>query len=95
MKPGYKTTEFWVTVLLMLATLAGGLSGLFDGTVATIATAAEAGLYAIARAITKKGATSEDLRAQVLEVLAASAATGGNRVPKHPGKTDVQPRAGA
>jgi hypothetical protein len=49
MKPGYKTTEFWLTVATDLAalgsTLAGALPPRWAGLVATVST----GLYALAR----------------------------------------------
>jgi len=54
-KPGYKTTEFAVTVLTALAALIAALSGHLGPRYAAIAAAVSTGLYAVSRGITKTG----------------------------------------
>jgi len=53
-KPGYKTTEFWLTVIVVLGTtldsLAGSLPNKYGALVAVVAS----GLYAIGRGIAKR-----------------------------------------
>lgn len=57
MKPGWQTTEFWVTVATdvgaVTAALAGGLPAQWAATVAAVSTTA----YAIARGLAKNGST--------------------------------------
>lgn len=54
-KPGYKTTEFWLTVLTNLIALVGALKGVIPDQTATIVVAAINGVYGVVRAITKQG----------------------------------------
>lgn len=53
MKPGYKTTEFWVTSLATAGALIGSLSGLLPGNAGVIGAAIAAGCYAISRGLVK------------------------------------------
>ena len=59
-KPGLRTTEFWLTILVnvgaLLAALAGGLSPRW----AAIASAASTGAYALARGWSKSGLKPEE-----------------------------------
>jgi hypothetical protein len=52
-KPGFKTTEFWVTVLTSAAALVAALSGNLAPRYAAIAAAVSTGLYAIGRGLAK------------------------------------------
>ena len=54
-KPGYLTTEFWVTTLTSLAALIAALTSNLNPRYAAIGAAISEGLYAISRAITKHG----------------------------------------
>lgn len=55
MKPGYKTTEFWVTLLTTGGTLLGAIAGALPGTSSVIVVSISSGLYAIARSLAKTG----------------------------------------
>jgi len=57
-KPGYKTTEFWVVILAALAAGLEGLTGILPAQTATIVAAIVAGLYAVSRGLTKSGSSS-------------------------------------
>jgi hypothetical protein len=52
-KPGYKTTEFWVTAIVSAAGLIAALSGHLAPRYAALAAAASSGLYAVARGLAK------------------------------------------
>jgi len=65
-KPGWQTTEFWVTALLLASVALGWIGGKLDGDKAAIASAIAAGLYATSRGLAKKGA-ARDPRAELLE----------------------------
>jgi hypothetical protein len=52
-KPGYKTTEFWVTSLASLAALIAALSGHLSPKYAALTAAVSQGLYALSRGLTK------------------------------------------
>jgi hypothetical protein len=52
-KPGYKTTEFWVTAITSAAALVAALSGNLSPRFAAIAAAVSSGLYAVARGLAK------------------------------------------
>jgi hypothetical protein len=52
-KPGYKTTEFAVTVLTSLAALVAALAGQLSPRYAAIASAVSVGLYAVSRGLAK------------------------------------------
>lgn len=56
MKPGYKTTEFWVTTLTSLAALVAALTSNLNPRYAAIGAAVSSGLYAVSRGLTKNGA---------------------------------------
>lgn len=53
-KPGYKTTEFWLTVLTNLLTITQALQGVIPVEKAAIIVAAINGVYGVVRAIAKK-----------------------------------------
>lgn len=57
-KPGWKTSEFWLSALTILGSLFGALQGKIPDTVAEVGAAVVTAGYAIARAITKKGTTT-------------------------------------
>lgn len=52
-KPGWKTTEFWATVLVALSTTISAVAGILPTEYAVVATAVATAAYSIARAITK------------------------------------------
>ena len=54
-KPGYLTTEFWVTLLTSIAALIAALTSNLNPRYAAIGAAISEGLYALSRAITKHG----------------------------------------
>lgn len=54
-KAGYKTTEFLVTVLVGVGSLAASLAGQLQPRYAAIASAVSVAAYAISRSITKNG----------------------------------------
>lgn len=56
MKPGQKTTEFLVTVAVIVGSALDALKGSLPDKYAVIASAIAAAAYAISRAITKQGA---------------------------------------
>ena len=53
LKPGYRTTEFWVTSLTSLAALIAALSGNLSPRYAAIAAAVSSGLYGVSRGLAK------------------------------------------
>ena len=55
MKPGYKTTEFLVSVLTALGALLASLVGELSPKYAALASAISLGAYAISRGLTKAG----------------------------------------
>lgn len=55
LKPGYKTTEFWVVVLTTIATLAGQLDGLVPPPWGVVISGIAAAAYAISRGLAKSG----------------------------------------
>lgn len=57
LKPGYKTSELIVTVLLALGAVAASLAGELQPRYAAIASAISVAAYAIARGLAKNGAT--------------------------------------
>jgi len=54
-KPGYKTTEFLVTVLVAVGSLAASLANELAPRYAAFASAISVAAYAISRSITKNG----------------------------------------
>lgn len=57
LKPGHTTTEFVVTLLVGLGSLAAALAGVLAPRYAAIASAVSAAAYSIARGLAKNGAT--------------------------------------
>ena len=53
-KPGYKTTEFWVTGLSSVGAVLASVAGFLPPQYAAIATAIAGGLYAVSRGLAKK-----------------------------------------
>lgn len=53
MKPGWKTTEFWLVVVHNLIYIVGGLKGVISPKIATIATIALTAVYSILRTTLK------------------------------------------
>ena len=53
MKPGWKTTEFWLTVLSNLAVVVGALEGVIPAEKMAIIIAVINGVYGVVRATTK------------------------------------------
>ncbi len=57
-KPGWKTSEFWITVLsTTIPTLIGAANGMIPPKWATIILAASSAAYGLIRAITKSSAS--------------------------------------
>lgn len=52
-KPGWKTTEFWLTLLTNVSTLVAALKGVVPDQAALIIVASANGIYGIIRAISK------------------------------------------
>ena len=52
-KPGYKTTEFWITTLATLGALGAALQGMLPPKYAALVGAISAGCYAISRGLAK------------------------------------------
>ena len=57
-KPGWKTTEFWVSSLTTAGMLLGTFAGFIPAQYSAIAGALSAGAYAISRGLTKAGAAN-------------------------------------
>lgn len=55
MKAGYKTTEFWVAVSAMVASVIAAIQGYLPAEAAAWAGAVIAGLYAFSRGLAKQG----------------------------------------
>ena len=55
LKPGYKTTEFWVTTLASVAALIAALADKLPPRYAVFASMASQGAYALSRGIAKFG----------------------------------------
>lgn len=60
-KPGWQTTEFWVTVLLNVGVVATALQGSLAPKWGAICSTITVAVYALARALTKTGATAPAL----------------------------------
>lgn len=54
MKPGWKTTEFWVTVLASVGAVAAAAQGVLPDKYAALAVAFSSAAYAISRGLAKK-----------------------------------------
>lgn len=52
-KPGWKTTEFYLTLLTNIVAIVGSLKGVIPQEAATIVVAVANGIYGIIRAVTK------------------------------------------
>jgi hypothetical protein len=57
-KPGWKTSEFYLTVLSNLIAIAGALNGVLDPKTAAIIMAVLNGLYTTLRTVAKTGETT-------------------------------------
>lgn len=57
-KSGYKSSEFWLTIVSNLVTIAGALNGILDAKTAAIVLAVLNGLYTVLRTIAKAGDTA-------------------------------------
>ena len=55
MKTGYKTTEFWVTVLAILASVLVASDDILEPRWSGLAASLASGLYAISRSLAKRG----------------------------------------
>jgi hypothetical protein len=53
--PGYKTTEFWVTLATSVGGLAAAAAGFLPGKAAIVATSVSVSAYAVSRAVAKFG----------------------------------------
>ena len=53
-KPGYKTTEFWLAVIVVLGTTLDSLAGSLPNKYAALVAAVAAGLYSVGRGIAKR-----------------------------------------
>lgn len=62
-KAGWKTSEFWLTVLTNIIAIVGSLGGLIPPQTATVILAVANGVYGIIRAITKSSASSTSVTA--------------------------------
>ena len=55
MKQGYKTTEFWVTLLAIIASVLVASDDLLESRWSGLSAALASGLYAISRSLAKRG----------------------------------------
>jgi hypothetical protein len=55
-KPGVRTTEFWLTIAIDVAAFAAALSNVLPDRYAALAASASTGLYTLSRGIAKGGA---------------------------------------
>jgi hypothetical protein len=56
-KPGYKTTEFWVALLVIVGSFVATLAGNLPDRYAALASSVAGGLYALSRGLAKVGST--------------------------------------
>ena len=95
MKPGIKTTEFWVTLLVVAAGLLEAVNGWLPAGAGVVAAAVAAGLYAASRALVKRSASDETVRRELFNVLGNLAGPGdgaaGLRERSPAGGTDRPP----
>ena len=54
-RPGYRTTEFWITVIVQIAAVCAALADALPARYAAIVSAISAAAYAIARGLSKSG----------------------------------------
>jgi len=92
MKSGWKTTEFWVTLLIVAGAGMGWLAQQTEdgGIVALAAGALSAAAYAISRGLAKKGG-SDEKRDEIIDALLDSNAAllPKHRVRKNPGGSEA------
>ena len=62
MKSGWKTSEFWLTIISNLVTIAGALQGIIDPKTAAIVLAVLNGLYTTLRTVAKAGTPPETVQ---------------------------------
>lgn len=55
LKPGWQTTEFWISAFSTIASIGGALAGIVPGRVGVISGAVASGAYAISRGLAKQG----------------------------------------
>ncbi len=80
-KPGWKTTEFWLTLALNAAAVLSMLSGILPGERGITAIAIANALYAFARTWSKRtGAGDANLRQEILQAVGGNGGglSGGN-----------------
>ena len=53
-KPGFKTTEFWMVILTMIGSVATSVAGIIPAKWAAVASAVAGAAYAISRGMAKK-----------------------------------------
>lgn len=53
MKPGYKTTEFWVSATATIGALFGAIAGVLPGQAGVVGASIAAGCYALSRGLAK------------------------------------------
>ena len=88
MKPGIRTTEFWITAVMMVAITAGTVANVIPGKYSALIGGSSAGLYVLGRFILKlKGspdiATALDaLRTELADAGAEAAAKRATEVTK-------------
>jgi hypothetical protein len=59
-KPGYKTTEFWVALLVIVGSFLSTLAGSLPDRYAALASSVAGGLYALSRGLAKIGTPPVD-----------------------------------
>lgn len=79
MRPGWRTTEFWATVLVVASAALSALAGWLPAEWAAVASAIASGLYATSRGLAKQGGGDAALRKEVLDVLVAAVARHGGQ----------------
>jgi hypothetical protein len=86
-KAGLKTTEFWITALLVIGVLAGWLEGKLPAEWAVVAATVSAAAYGAWRTLAKRGASNDAIvRDKVVRALgSALAASAMQRLPTDQG----------
>ena len=90
MRPGWKTSEFWLAIGGKVLLAAGAVLGLVPGPAAAAAVAGIGVAYTIGRAITKSNAPGPDPTAAITEV--GRAIVGVLSPPSSADLVDVPPR---
>ena len=57
MKPGLKTTEFWILILTIIGSIAAALEGTLDPKYAALAASISSAAYSISRGLSKAKGT--------------------------------------